>query len=75
VIEAHEAEGHGARVLGDDVLAKAEVPKCRKMLIAGICKGGTALGRRLIEPLQASFTGGKRKIGFRAFTGFLYGRD
>src|SRR5580658_6268773 len=68
VIEAHEAEGHGAGVIGDDVLTKAKLPKCRKMLVAGICKGGPAPGRRLIEALQASLPRGEGKIGLRAFS-------
>jgi hypothetical protein len=68
VIEAQQAEGRRARNIGDDVLAKAELEECGQVLVAGTYNGGPALGGRFLQALQAGFTRGKGKIGFRTLT-------
>ena len=68
VVEKHHAKRHGSGVLGDHVLAEAELPQCGKMPVAGVGEGGTALGGRFVQPLQAGFPRTESKVGLRTFT-------
>jgi hypothetical protein len=57
VVEAHLAEGEGARIVADDVLAEAETPGGRKVFIGGGGDGvATGLGA-FIEVTEAVFAG------------------
>ena len=57
VVEAHLAEGEGARIVANDMLAEAETPGSRKVFVGGAGDGvATGLGA-LLEVTEAVFSG------------------
>jgi len=59
VIEEHLTVGEGARAVGDDLVAVAELPLCIECRIRGVDERLAALGSRLVELLESVFARGE----------------
>ena len=66
VVEEHLAEGERAWAVGDDLLAVAELPRCRESFVGGCGDCVTAGCCTFVEFIEAGLTGFKDKGGLRA---------